>query len=156
MEYTIAEKLQIADHIIQEYDEDKIYAILNVEEDTEITTEGIPSLEFILLAICEYFNCELESVLSKSRKREYAYVRHYFSYLAVKYYDRGFLETGRSTEKKLIKKAAFLMGRSRASVYNSLKTVKNIIEVDKHFSMNVNKLEYFVEWKFAEYRNKHS
>lgn len=156
MEYTITEKLQIADHIIQEYDGEKINAMLRGDVDTEIEKEGIPSLEFILLAICEYFNCALEFVLSKSRKREYAYVRHYFSYLAVKYYDPEFLETGRSTEKRLIKRVAFLMGRSRASVYNSLKTVKNIIEVDKNFSMNVNKLEYFVERKFAEYRNKHS
>ncbi len=86
--------------------------------------------DMIQKIVAEYFNLDVEDIQSKSRRREIVQARQISMYLSKKYTDSPLEEIGSRIGK-----------RNHATVIYALKTVKNLMDVDKRFRQQVLDLE---------------
>ncbi|MHC1707529.1 MAG: chromosomal replication initiator protein DnaA [Bacteroidales bacterium] len=93
------------------------------------TTKEI-SIDYIQKIICDYFNLPLESINSKTRKREIVQARQLAMYFAKKH-----------TKSSLATIGLHCGNKDHATVLHACRTVVNLIETDKQFRGYVEDLE---------------
>lgn len=93
------------------------------------TTKEI-SIDFIQKIICDYFNLPIESINSKTRKREIVQARQLAMYFAKKH-----------TKSSLATIGLHCGNKDHATVLHACRTVVNLIETDKQFRGYVEDLE---------------
>ncbi len=86
--------------------------------------------DMIQKIVAEYFNLRVEDLQSKSRRREIVQARQISMYLSKKFTDSSLDQIGSRIGK-----------RNHATVIYALKTVKNLMDVDKRFRQVVQELE---------------
>ena len=87
-------------------------------------------IEKIIKTVADYYNVEVDSVNTKSRKREIVLVRQTAMYLAKKHLD---LSTS---------KIGYQIGRrDHATVLHACKTIANLLETDKHYRGELSEIE---------------
>ncbi len=93
--------------------------------------ETVPlTVEGILEKVCKHFEVDPASIQTKSRKREVVQVRQIAMYLSKKHTDSSTSKIGLVVGKK-----------DHATVLHACKMVKNLLEVDKGFRMEVEEIE---------------
>jgi chromosomal replication initiator protein len=93
------------------------------------TTKEI-SIDYIQKIICDYFNLPIESINSKTRKREIVQARQLAMYFAKKH-----------TKSSLATIGLHCGNKDHATVLHACRTVVNLIETDKQFRGYVEDLE---------------
>jgi chromosomal replication initiator protein len=95
-----------------------------------VKTEKEPiTIDHILKVVCNYFDVEMDDILSASRKQPFVQARQVAMYLASKYTN---LSSGR---------IGILIGnRNHATVLHSCKTVEDSIHVDKSFKAKMEEI----------------
>lgn len=88
------------------------------------------TIETIISKVCDYYNIEESSVQSKSRKHEIVQARQISMYLAKKYLDYSTSKIG-----------AYIGKRDHATVLHACNMVRDQIEVDKNFKMDMENIE---------------
>ncbi len=88
------------------------------------------SIDYIQKVICDYFGLPLESINSKTRKREIVQVRQLAMYFAKKH-----------TKSSLATIGHHCGNKDHATVLHACRTVVNLIETDKQFRTYVEDLE---------------
>ncbi len=88
------------------------------------------SMERIKDVVCEHFNLELESILTKSRKREVVQARQIAMYLSKQY-----------TKNSLSSIGHAIGNRDHATVLHACKTVNDLMSTDKNFKSSVLEIE---------------
>lgn len=88
------------------------------------------SVEKIQEIVCGYFNMEQDLIQTTSRKREIVQARQITMYLAKKYTPASFSHIGK-----------IVGGKDHATVLHACKTVKDQIEINKHFRATVESIE---------------
>jgi chromosomal replication initiator protein len=83
----------------------------------------------IMEIIAEYFEQPLENIITKSRKREYIIPRQFIHFFLKEKTDLSLQSIGNITQKH------------HATVIHSIKTITNLIEVDKEM------IKYYTELK---------
>jgi chromosomal replication initiator protein len=88
------------------------------------------TIDYIQKVICDYFNLPIESIQSRTRKREIVQARQLAMYFA----------------KKMTKSSLAIIGlqcgnKDHATVLHAYKTVQNLSETDKQFKFWVDELE---------------
>ena len=87
-------------------------------------------IEKIIKTVADYYNVEVDSVNTKSRKREIVLVRQTAMYLAKKHLD---LSTS---------KIGYQIGRrDHATVLHACKTIANLLETDKQYRGELSEIE---------------
>lgn len=79
----------------------------------------ITNREQTIEIVCKEFGVTVKEVSSRSRKGNVAMARHVIAYLLVEKYNMK------------LQYAGFIIGRCHANVIHSVKTVKNLMQVDK-------------------------
>lgn len=93
------------------------------------TTREI-SIDYIQKIISEYFNIPIELIISKTRKREIVQARQLTMYFSKKY-----------TKSSLATIGLHCGNKDHATVLHACKTVSNLTDTDKKFSIYVNELD---------------
>ncbi len=88
------------------------------------------SIDYIQKVISEYFNIPIELIISKTRKREIVQARQLTMYFSKKY-----------TKSSLATIGLHCGNKDHATVLHACKTVSNLTETDKKFSIFVNELD---------------
>jgi chromosomal replication initiation ATPase DnaA len=109
------------------------------------TTPQLHSYD-ICKVVCEYFEIELEEVMSRSRKRESAITRHIVRYFYSEY-----------TAMNLNQIAKVTFATDHTTVIHSIKTVnKLVLKEDRHFRRNIEDIRHtlnqLAENKSATYK----
>lgn len=92
------------------------------------------SVQRIQEIVCDYFNLELSTIQTSSRKREIVQARQIAMYLSKKYTDSSFAHIGKIVGKK-----------DHATVLHACKTIKDQIEIDKSFRSSVEEIEMLLK-----------
>ena len=92
------------------------------------------TIDYIQKVVCDYFNIPIDSIQSRTRKREIVQARQLTMYFA----------------KKLTKSSLAIIGlqcgnKDHATVLHACKTVANLAETDKQFSFWIDELEKKLE-----------
>lgn len=87
-----------------------------------INTSKEISIEYIQKVICEYFNLSLETLNSKTRKREIVQARQLVMYFAKEY-----------TKSSLALIGMHCGNKDHATVLHAVRTINNLVETDKQF-----------------------
>ena len=88
------------------------------------------SIDFIQKVVCDYFNLPIETLKSKTRKREIVQARQISMYFSKK-----------MTQSSLAKIGAHCGGRDHATVLHACRTVANLSETDNTYSGYIDDLE---------------
>ena len=88
------------------------------------------SINDIQKVVCSFFNLSSESLMSKTRKREIVQARQIAMYLSKSH-----------TKASLASIGAQIGGKDHATVLHACKTVKDLIETDKHFRQYIVEIE---------------
>lgn len=88
------------------------------------------TIDSIIAKVCDYYNIEEVAVQSKSRKREIVQVRQISMYLAKKYLDYSTSKIG-----------SYIGKRDHATVLHACNMVRDQIEVDKNFKVDMENIE---------------
>jgi chromosomal replication initiator protein len=88
------------------------------------------NVELIQNIVCKYFDISKEVLVSKTRKRNIVQARQIVMFLAKKH-----------TKKSLVKIGKENGGRDHATVLHALKTVKNLMDIDKEFNGYVSEID---------------
>ena len=88
------------------------------------------TLEKIQDVVCNYFNIDMDSVHSKSRKREIVQARHVTMFLSKKYTDFSYSHIGNMIGK-----------RDHATVLHACKTIQDSLDIDKSFQLAMKNIE---------------
>jgi len=88
------------------------------------------SMEKIREVVCSYFNLELETILTQSRKREVVQARQIAMYLSKQYTKHSLSSIGNA-----------IGNRDHATVLHACKTVTDLMSTDKNFKSNVLEIE---------------
>jgi len=88
------------------------------------------SLDYILQVVSDYFRLDVNSVLSKTRKREVVQVRQVAMYFAKNLTNRSYKNIGVQLGKK-----------DHATVLHACKTINDLIATDRRFKMQIEELE---------------
>ena len=88
------------------------------------------TIDYIQKVVCDYFNIHIESIQSRTRKREIVQARQLTMYYA----------------KKLTKSSLAIIGlqcgnKDHATVLHACKTVANLAETDKQFRFWIEELD---------------
>jgi chromosomal replication initiator protein len=93
------------------------------------TTREI-SIDYIQKVICEYFNIPVESIHSKTRKRDIVQARQLSMYFSKKHTKSSLAIIGHQCGNK-----------DHATVLHACRTVNNLVETDKQFRLFVEELD---------------
>jgi len=96
----------------------------NFKEEKPITIDSI------IQKVCDYYNIEPDSIHTKSRKHDVVQVRQISMYFAKKYLDYSTSKIG-----------AFIGKRDHATVLHACNMVKDQLEVDKNFKVDLENIE---------------
>lgn len=96
----------------------------NYKEEKPITIDAI------IQKVCDYYNIEPNTIHTKSRKHEVVQVRQISMYFAKKYLDYSTSKIG-----------AFIGKRDHATVLHACNMVKDQLEVDKNFKVDLDNIE---------------
>ncbi|HBG70665.1 MAG: chromosomal replication initiation protein DnaA [Bacteroidetes bacterium GWF2_43_63] len=88
------------------------------------------SIDYIQKMVCDYFNISVEQMHSSSRKREIVQARQLAMYFAKTL-----------TKSSLASIGTDIGGKDHATVLHAVRTVKNLIDTDKHFRVYVEEIE---------------
>ena len=88
------------------------------------------SIDYIQKVICEYFNITVESIHSKTRKREIVQARQLSMYFSKKHTKSSLASIGQQCGNK-----------DHATVLHACRTVNNLVETDKQFRLFVEELD---------------
>lgn len=88
------------------------------------------SIDYIQKVICEYFNIPVESINSKTRKREIVQARQLSMYFSKKHTKSSLASIGQQCGNK-----------DHATVLHACRTVNNLFETDKQFRLFVEELD---------------
>ncbi len=88
------------------------------------------SIGYIQKMVCDYFNISVEQMHSASRKREIVQARQLAMYFAKTL-----------TKNSLAGIGVEIGGKDHATVLHAVRTVKNLIDTDKHFRVYVEEIE---------------
>ena len=88
------------------------------------------SIDYIQKMVCDYFNISVEQMHSSSRKREIVQARQLAMYFAKTL-----------TKSSLASIGVDIGGKDHATVLHAVRTVKNLIDTDKHFRVYVEEIE---------------
>ncbi len=88
------------------------------------------SIDYIQKIVCDYFNMPIESIRSKTRKREIVQARQIAMYFA-----KGM------TKSSLATIGSVIGGKDHATVLHACKTVNNLIETDKRFRVFIEEID---------------
>lgn len=88
------------------------------------------TIDSIISKVCEYYNIDTNSIQSKSRKHEIVQVRQISMYLAKKYLDFSTSKIG-----------AYIGKRDHATVLHACNMVRDQIQVDKNFKLDLENIE---------------
>jgi chromosomal replication initiator protein len=88
------------------------------------------SIDYIQKIVCDYFNMPKDVLSSKTRKREIVQARQIAMYFAKSY-----------TKSSLATIGSQIGGKDHATVLHACKTVKNLIDTDKHFKLYIDDIE---------------
>lgn len=88
------------------------------------------SIDFIQKIVCDYFNLPVDSINSKTRKREIVQARQLAMYFAKKH-----------TKSSLATIGLHCGNKDHATVLHACKTVNNLIDTDKQFRIYVEELD---------------
>jgi len=88
------------------------------------------SIDYIQKMVCDYFNISVEQMHSSSRKREIVQARQLAMYFAKT-----------MTKSSLASIGVDIGGKDHATVLHAVRTVKNLIDTDKHFRVYVEEIE---------------
>ncbi len=88
------------------------------------------TIDDILKKVSDFYGVEVESINTRSRKREVVQVRQVAMYLAKKYLDMSTSKIG-----------LYIGKRDHATVLHACKTITNLAETDKQFRSELNKIE---------------
>jgi chromosomal replication initiator protein len=88
------------------------------------------SIDFIQKIVCDYFNIPVESINSKTRKREIVQARQLAMYFAKKH-----------TKASLATIGHYCGNKDHATVLHACRTVNNLIDTDKQFRIYVEELD---------------
>lgn len=88
------------------------------------------SIDYIQKVVCNYYEIPVESLKSKSRKREIVQARQIAMYFSKNL-----------TKASLATIGAHIGGKDHATVLHAYKTVLNLMETDKHFRAQIEEIE---------------
>jgi len=88
------------------------------------------TIESIISKVCDYYGIEADAIQTKSRKHEVVQVRQISMYLAKKYLDLSTSKIG-----------AYIGKRDHATVLHACTTVRDQIDVDKSFKVDMENIE---------------
>lgn len=88
------------------------------------------TIDDIIKKVSEYYGVEVESINTRSRKREVVLVRQVAMYLSKKYLDMSTSKIGQYIGK-----------RDHATVLHACKTIANLAETDKQFRNELNEID---------------
>ncbi|MBR2638591.1 MAG: chromosomal replication initiator protein DnaA [Bacteroidaceae bacterium] len=88
------------------------------------------TIDEIIKKVTDYYNVDINSIATRSRKREVVLVRQVSMYLAKKYLDLSTSKIGQ-----------YVGGRDHATVLHACKTITNLAETDKQFRYELNQIE---------------
>ncbi len=88
------------------------------------------SIDYIQKVICEYFNIPVDSINSKTRKREIVQARQLSMYFSKKHTKSSLASIGQQCGNK-----------DHATVLHACRTVSNLVETDKQFRLFVEELD---------------
>ena len=88
------------------------------------------SIDYIQKVVCNYYEIPVESLKSKSRKREIVQARQIAMYFSKNL-----------TKASLATIGAHIGGKDHATVLHAYKTVLNLMETDKHFRSQIEEIE---------------
>ncbi len=94
------------------------------------------TVEDIIQKVCNHYDMEESAIHTKSRKREVVQVRQVAMYLAKKYTDASSSKIGQ-----------LIGNKDHATVLHALKMVKDQMEVDKAFKMDLEEIESMLKRK---------
>lgn len=98
--------------------------------DTEI------SIDYLHKVVTEYFNISLESIKSKTRKREIVIARHVAMYLAKQYTNHSLQFIG-----------DYCGGRDHSTVLHAIQTINNMLSTEHKFKLVLEELKRKVQLK---------
>lgn len=88
------------------------------------------SIDYIQKVICDYFNMSMESMKSKTRKREIVQARQIAMYFAKNL-----------TKSSLATIGSVIGGKDHATVLHACKTVNNLMDTDKRFKVYIEEID---------------
>ena len=88
------------------------------------------SVDKIVKTVAEYYNVDVNSINTKSRKREIVLVRHTAMFLAKKHLDLSTSKIGQQIGR-----------RDHATVLHACKTISNLLDTNKQFRSEMNEIE---------------
>lgn len=88
------------------------------------------TIDYIQQAVCDYFNMSVESLQSKTRKREIVQARQIAMYFSKDL-----------TKLSLCSIGAKIGNKNHATVLHACKTVNNLIDTDKYFRIDMQEIE---------------
>ncbi len=88
------------------------------------------SIDYIQKIVCDYFNISVDSLKSKTRKREIVQARQVAMYFAKAF-----------TKNSLAVIGSIIGGKDHATVLHACRTVQNLMETDKKFKQYVDDIE---------------
>lgn len=88
------------------------------------------SIDYIQKVVCSYFNIGVETLQSKTRKREIVQARQ-----VAMFFSKGL------TKSSLATIGTQIGGKDHATVLHACKTVNNLIETDKRFRLQIDEIE---------------
>jgi len=99
-------------------------------------TPKINTIEKIRDVVCEYFSLSIDSISTKSRKREVVQARQIAMYLS------------KQLTKNSLSSIGFTIGqRDHATVLHACKTVADLMEIDKSFRNSIKEIEEILKKK---------
>jgi chromosomal replication initiator protein len=88
------------------------------------------TIDYIQKIVCDYFNMPIDSLQSKTRKREVVQARQIAMYFSKSL-----------TKSSLASIGSQIGNKDHATVLHACKTVNNLIDTDKHFRIDVEEIE---------------
>lgn len=92
------------------------------------------TIDDIIKKVAAYYNVEIESLNTRSRKREVVLVRQIAMYLSKKHLDMSTSKIGQ-----------YVGNRDHATVLHACKTIANLAETDKQFRGELNEIELSIQ-----------
>ena len=92
------------------------------------------TIDDIIKKVATYYNVEIESLNTRSRKREVVLVRQIAMYLSKKHLDMSTSKIGQ-----------YVGNRDHATVLHACKTIANLAETDKQFRGELNEIELSIQ-----------
>jgi len=88
------------------------------------------TIDYIQKIVCDYFNMPIDSLQSKTRKREIVQARQIAMFFSKSL-----------TKSSLASIGSQIGNKDHATVLHACKTVNNLIDTDKHFRVDVEEIE---------------